>query len=406
MEGFVAYTDNSEPPQLFKKWVAVGVVAAVLRRKCFLNWGYMTFFPNMYIVLCGPSGCRKGTAMGPGYDMLRELGIKMSAESITREALIRELKNSGDSFVDAKNGKITPHCSLTVFSQELTVFLGYNNHALMADLADWYDCRSSWTYRTKNMGTDDITNIWVNLMGATTPELVQTTLPLDAIGGGLTSRIIFVYEEKKGKSCPTPFLTQQEVQLRQILVNDLEQISMIGGEFRITKEFLHTWIEWYHWQEAHPPFKDSRFAGYIERRPTHMLKLSIIMSAMRKDSNNIITEQDFNSARALMEETEVKMPRTLGGMGKSANADVTTKVLAILASQKQVKRSELLQTFYHDADKDTMNKVLATLESMKAIEIRSVKGDAMIYYTYKQQSLNTDGTPISSVQKTNEEKGD
>jgi len=53
-----------------------------------------------------------------------------------------------------------------------------------------------------------------------------------------------------------------------------------------------------------------------------------------------------------------------------------------------------------------MNKVLATLESMKAIEIRSVKGDAMIYYTYKQQSLNTDGTPISSVQKTNEEKGD
>jgi len=114
----------------------------------------------MYIVLVGPSGkCRKGTAMGFGMKFLREMGIKMAAESTTREALCRDLKQSNDTKVDISTGDLQLHSSLTIYSQELTVFLGYNNQALMSDLTDWYDCRDAWTYRTKNQGTDDIVGV-------------------------------------------------------------------------------------------------------------------------------------------------------------------------------------------------------------------------------------------------------
>lgn len=384
LDAYLEYTDNQEAPTLYHKWCAVHVVAAVLQRKCFLNWGYITFYPNFYIVLVGPAGkCRKGTAMGPAYHMLRELGIKMAAEAITREALIRELKQSNGTQVDPVTGKMYLHSSLSIFSPELVVFLGHNNQQLISDLTDWFDCRDRWTYRTKNMGTDDIVGVWVNLLGATTPDLLQTTLPLNAIGGGLTSRMIFVYERQKRKIVPVPFLSKKTQELGQQLTVDLENIAMISGEFRITKDFLDFWVDWYTAQADNPPFQDPRFDGYIERRPTHILKLSMIMNAFRKEGNQVITADDLKAAITLLEETEVMMPQTFGGVGKSQNVDITNKVLTILAEKKTVMRSELLRLFYHDADRDTMDKVLSTLAAMGAAKVTITTNDAKIEYTYK-----------------------
>ena len=56
IEGYLAYTEDSEPPQLFKEWCAVSVIAAALQRKCKLEWGTTVFYPNLYIVLTAPAG--------------------------------------------------------------------------------------------------------------------------------------------------------------------------------------------------------------------------------------------------------------------------------------------------------------------------------------------------------------
>jgi len=37
------------------------------------SMGEFDVFPNNYIVLVGPSGCRKGTAMGVGYKFLSKI---------------------------------------------------------------------------------------------------------------------------------------------------------------------------------------------------------------------------------------------------------------------------------------------------------------------------------------------
>tara|TARA_R100000808_G_C2139349_1_gene147290 strand:- start:803 stop:1981 length:1179 start_codon:yes stop_codon:yes gene_type:complete len=383
ISAYMQYVDNTEPPDQYKMWVAISTIASVLQRKCYLDWGPMVFYPNMYIVLCGPSGkARKSTAMGPGMKMLRTLGVKLAAESVTREALIRELKNSNATQVDPDDGSMHLHASLTVVSPELTVFLGYNNSALLSDLTDWYDCRDRWTYRTKNMGTDDIVGVWVNLIGATTPELLQTTMPRDAIGGGLTSRIIFVYEEKKGKIVPAPFLSPEEVELREWLVTDLEKIGMLSGEFKITKKFLDKWIEWYTAQEDNPPFKDLRFSGYIERRPNHVLKLCIILSASEGDSK-VITDKHLDRALKILGKTEKKMPYTFSGVGKMETADVMARVMATIATNGTMTFSSLLETYYYDADQDTLQKILATLSAMKYCTLKYNSKECIITYNKK-----------------------
>ena len=141
---YLAYTENTEPPNSYHVWTAISVIASALQRKVWLNWGHESIYPNMYIVLIGPSGrCRKGTAMNIGKRLLVAIkDVTITAESVTREALIRLMKGAINNMTDPRHpSRITVHCSITVISEELAVFLGQNDVRFLSNLTDWYDSR-------------------------------------------------------------------------------------------------------------------------------------------------------------------------------------------------------------------------------------------------------------------------
>ncbi len=376
------YTEESEPPKMFHLWSGISTIAAALQRKCWLQWGTLTFYPNMYIVLVAPSGrCRKGTAMSPTRDLMDSLGIRLAAEATTRESLIRELKKCNSTTTDPITGDQTFHSSLTIHSQELTVFLGYDNKQLMSDLTDWYDCRNRWTYRTKTQGEDDIIGVWVNLFGATTPDLIQNTMPMDAIGGGLTSRMIFIYESQKYKTSVYP---EASAELYKQLLIDLEQINMMAGQFKVDKDFVDLWSEWYPAQEYNPPFEDSKLAGYIERRPNHVMKMAMVLSASRS-SDLTIVGGDLDRAIKLLEAVEGKMPMVFRGMGTSSISSVMHRVMSMVAMEGRVEEPRLIATFLNDADDFTMDRVLKTLSRMRFVKIIERQGQPReIVYTKEE----------------------
>jgi len=164
IDSFMEFTKESEPPDSFRLWTAISVIAAALQRKVKISWGHITWYPNMYIILVGPSASRKGTAMGPGYDLLMDLGVTLAAQATSRQALISRMKNSTQSELN-EEGKMEFHSSLTIFSKEFTVFLGYHNRELMSDLCDWYDCERRWKYETISRQTEEIIGVWVNIIG-------------------------------------------------------------------------------------------------------------------------------------------------------------------------------------------------------------------------------------------------
>lgn len=384
INNYLVYTEDSEPPTSFKEWCAVSVIAAALQRKCWLSWGSIPFFPNLYIVLTAPAGkARKGTAMAPARKFLEALELPMAAEAVTREALIRTLKESEQ--MTPMDGERPPciHSSLTVFSPELTVFLGYNNVQLMSDLTDWFDCSSKWVYRTKTAGVDEINGVFLNLIGATTPDLIRSTLPLDAIGGGLTSRMIFVYEEKKGKIVPFPFLSPEQEGLGNDLRYDIELIHNLKGKFTVTKPFLELWGDWYVAQEGKSPFGYSAsraFDGYIERRPTQILKLSMIMNASRTDSMQI-DEEDLSRAIALLERAEKKMPKVFGGVGLSQQSNLTYKIIETICIHEGITLSDLIKRFIYDGSQEEITNILNTLVMGGLLKLDTTNGVPQYFST-------------------------
>lgn len=368
IESYLALTENTEPPRMFREWIAVSVLASVLKRKCFTFWGDITFYPNMYIVLVGPSGkCRKGTAMTTGVWFLRQMGVTLAAEAITREALIQELAGTQD--IAVIDGKQVLHASLTIYSQELTVFLGYNNLQLLSDITDWYDCRDPWIYRTKGSGTDTIAGVWVNLIGATTPSLVREALPRDAIGGGLSSRIIFVYEEDRDKDIPFPFYTEEQKKLRQTLLEDLAEISTLNGGFKVAENFMDPYMTWYLHQAKNPRFVDPNFDGYVQRRPNHVMKLCMILSAAQRE-DMVITGDIFQQAVNLLERTEINMPKVFSGYGSSPYAEVMHRIMGYIATVGETTEGDLLRTFYSDiTDQRQLHAMLTVMKQMAFISL-------------------------------------
>jgi len=375
--GYLQYTSNTEPTMMYHLWSAISVIAAVLQRKCFLEWGTLTFYPNMYVVLVGPPAARKGTAMNMARPFLEQLSVGVAAEAITREALIRELNNSGSTEITS-DGSMIFHASLTIWSQELTVFLGYQNQQLMSDLTDWYDCRDKWIYRTKHEGVDEIDGVYVNLFGATTPDLIKSTLPLDAIGGGLTSRMIFVHERNKGKVVPYPDLGPTGYELEPKLQSDLARIHAMNGRFRTNSAFMEKWVKWYPSQEGRHKFEDTRFEGYLERRANHVMKLSMIVNASRTE-DMVITEGDLTRAIAILTETEENMASTFSGVGELSYSTVMEKISRDIVSNRTMLASEILRKYRSDVDKWRLDTVLETFSAQKRFKIISLPdGDIRI----------------------------
>jgi len=388
LSGYIEYTKSTEPPLSYHTWIGIAMLASSLQRRVYHAWGSELIYPNMYIVLVGPAGrCRKGTALKLGKDILEKMPIHFTSECIIREQLIRKMVQSTDSFIDPDTKIVKYHSSMTIVSPELSVFLGKNNPKFMADLTDWYDSGNSWTYETKHQGTDSIQGLCFNILAATAPDWWVEILPEAAIGGGFTSRIIFVVEEEKGKTVAKPIYGQKEIILSKALTEDLERICTLAGEYEFAEDAEDYYISWYEVQDKEMrngrfPIQDTRFYAYCDRRATHLRKLCMCLAASRSD-NLIISVDTIDRALKILEATERKMPKAFGGFGSNKMAGVTEKILRLLVKKKQVSRSKILAEFYLSVDYHDLLLIQETLAKMGAIRVieQPHTGDAVYEYT-------------------------
>jgi hypothetical protein len=374
LDDYLSYTENTEPPRSYHLWVGISVVAAVMQRKCWMTFNISPLHPNLFVILVGPSGrARKGTAMSYGVDLLRKIpSIKLVAQKVTEQQLIKDLQDSMDSYINPVNNSPVYHSSMTVFSGELAVFLGTGNIDFLALLTNIYDSEDQWEYRTKTKGINVIKGVCLNFLGGTAPDWIQGMIPRAAIGGGFTSRVIFVVEREMRKAVADPTPTPRELKMRDNLKHDLEKIHTLRGEFKFMDDAFEMYSDWYINQTANPPIESQQFDGYCSRRATHARKLSMILSACRGD-DMLIMREDLERAINILEATEKTMPKAFSGLGKARYSELTEAVMQYLVNLPNpiIKHSAILRHFFPDIDEYTLNIVIETLTKMQVIKLAS-----------------------------------
>ncbi len=359
-------------------------------------WGHTCVYANLYIVLVGPSAhARKAEPIDIVRWILEELNVSVVEEDITEEALIQELKRAEVSFLDEETGNFKWQSAVTACAEELSVFLGERNTRLHAYLTNWYDSRDKWTRRTKLSTTEEIVGMCFNLLSSTAPDWLPYILSKESIGGGFTSRCIFVVEERKRKTVTDPNKDMADPALRESLIYDLEIINSINGRYRFSPDALAAYESWYEGEDAkiksgRDLIPDPSLKGYEGRRPTHVKKIAMCLCASYKDDLTIELD-DFEKALSLMLTTEKKMPRAFAGMGTAKNIESTERIIEYIKHRKVVKHSELMQAFYRNIDDAAAESIITVLRQMKIIKMSILSGSDDRKYTYIGENGGREG---------------
>jgi len=383
---YLKYTEDTEAPRSYHTWTAISCIAGALARKVYFEFGSDKKYPNFYVILVGPSGkVRKGLAMGIGEDIFKQLNLELAAEAVTREALLIRMNKAKKNYLNP-DGSQGVHSSITLFSKEFATLTGVKNVKFLADLTDWYDSHEIWTNDTKNKGTDKIEGMFLNILAAVAPDWLPQILPLEAVGGGFTSRCVFIVATDKEKIIALP--PPRDAKLRLALIEDLKDIRGITGNFVFDDDATKAYAEWYTTaerkkQEGIYPIEDPRFNSYCERRATHMMKLSMIVCAAH-GNDRIITVDMFKQALSYLEEAESKMTDVFGGVGLNELAQKTNMLLQHLRKHKRVSRQDVLTKFYRDISWSDLLDIEQTMSAMGVVRIENLvwKGVQGTVYTY------------------------
>jgi hypothetical protein len=385
LTAYKAFTQYSESPASFHEWVGIGCIAASLQRKVWMTWGHSTIYPNQYIVIVGPSGqSRKGEAITIGRSMIESLGIPMIGEDNSMESIIRDMVTSVQTFM--LGTQVFNHSSVCLFAEELAVTLGQQDVSRLAYFTNWYDSRDKWTRRTKHQGHDEVVGMCINLVAATAPDWLPSILPQEAVGGGFTSRVVFVVEEGKRRIVSDPNKYPVDKELKKRLEHDLEQIHLLVGEMHFDKDAQKDYEKWYEseerkWQAGGHQLSGVQFGSYFARRATHVKKIAMALSASR-GNDRVVSHLDFLRSRSLLEHTERRMPQVYKGIGTGRIVREVEAVLELLRAKGEISRAEILKVLFRMLDDRTLDEVIRTLEAMRVLKSeRKAGGDWVYKYT-------------------------
>lgn len=351
INGYLEFNSSSEAPEAFLEWSAISTVAAVLQRKVWLQRGLYKTYPNLYILLVGPPATGKGIAMSPGRNLLAEIGISLSPQTLTKRALIDAFIECTIENVDAE----LAHSSLSLFSPEIATFFTNTDPDFIYTLTDIYDSGmasgGSWVDRTGAYGERVVPNIWFNLIGGTTKDTLHKLMNREIIDSGLASRIIFVYAGRKRHHIAFPELSANALNIENELLHDLFEIQALEGQFTMTHDYKEFYTKWYEKFDKpdNYPLKDKQFQDYCGRRGSlHIPKLALIVSAS-ESSKQILDVCHFERALTMIEKIEELMPFVLGGMGSlGLEGHIMLRIKELVEFFDTVNYIRILSEFQND----------------------------------------------------------
>ena len=299
------------------------MLAGALRRRVWIDQGYFQWTPNFYIIFVAPPGIvSKSTTASIGSRLLRQIpDITFGPDAVTWQALTQALADSTQEVL-MPDGLGHPMSCITIISSEFGTFLDPSNREMVDVLVSLWDGQiGTWEKSTKTQGSDLVVNPWINIIACTTPSWIAQNFPEYMVGGGFTSRCIWVYGETKrhlvaypGKHIPKNF-EQQAANL----VHDLEAISLMTGEYKLSQSAEEWGEQWYtdHYAgRSNTKLDEQRWGGYWARKQTHIHKLAMVLAA--SESNElVIHKHHLVRAQNAVDYMEQDMPKVFELIGKS-----------------------------------------------------------------------------------------
>jgi hypothetical protein len=379
IEEVLESTKKFETPRRFYYWSTLAAISAVLKDRVWFDMGgNYNCYPNIYVLLYGPSGIRKGPAVALAEDLVSRVdNTRVIDGRSSIEAVIKEL---GTAITRPGKEMIKDACGFMVASELSSSIIG--NNAAMDIMTNLYDRKyneKEWKYRLKVGESARLMKPTITWLAATNEALFRDFVPEKNLHGGLIGRMFVITETKKHTTNSLMF--RHEVPDKPKLAARLKEISRLQGEFQMDDDVRHAVDAWYNKfdKETAPLLNDD--TGFVSRVGDFVVTIAMLISSGRRCDKKIEVSDVLEATNVILP-LIVPTKRVVNSVKKNDASLVTKRalVLTYLSNRPEFceERGKLLQNLGLQVDSEDLDKIAQYMIQMNVLTIDS-SGGRIVY---------------------------
>lgn len=345
LQEYELYTSGHEIPELYSRWVGLGLIACVLKQNIWLDMGTFKLYPNIFLIIVDEAAAGKSHAIEKfGLDLLRKADSKDASNNrlyiynqrITSAAMIKSMaqlyKDKG------------VHC-VTVVAEELGFFtdMSGDNMNISNVLIKTFD-NGDLSSETIARSLDFTPNAQLNIIGGTTPGSLKDSVGKKFLETGALSRMIFIHSEELSEPMPFPIPPSGNRMRKEYLADDLNEFKTLRGAFQWSKGAIEHYEGWY--CQTYKDLEIRKDKLLVKRIASKMLKIAMILSVARK--HNLTLElSDIIDAISMRNQALNNYTYIDNKLMMNEFGDKIESLLSIIKTNKKIRHSDLLRKTHH-----------------------------------------------------------
>lgn len=352
---YCTFTERSEAPLVYHLFSALVAIGATVGRRVWFDMGIYQLFPNLCIIILGPSGIKKTSASNIAVHMLQFLGqTKVYSEKLTPEQLVESLKENAQGLI---------------YAPEMAVFLGRQRYmeGVIPLITRLMDCPNVWSSETIGRGKTTLNDVAVSSIMCSTVDWFVNNTTEDMVGGGFIPRNILVAQDDSPRSEDIPRAEDPKEKERIIL--EISAVHDIKGQMSLAPNVRTAHREWYHSHKiAAKSLEHEILSTYYQRKPDHAKRVAFCLH-LAEHNNLTLCIDCFTRAINILDWVEGFIPGLLQQMFKTSSGHSSDLVLnAIRASGGVIDHSEMLRRLQYRFNAAELKPILNGLRDSGQVD--------------------------------------
>jgi len=372
-------TSEYEAPRRFYYWAALSAVSAVLKDNVYFDMAKAyKLYPNIYVLLYGPSGVRKGPAIALAekvvkrVDNTRVINGRSSIEAIIKELGTFTTRKGKDPLKDASGFVVASELSSSIISNPSAM-------DIMTNLYDRIWNEGEWKYKLKVGESHTLNNPTITWLSGTNEALFKDFVPEKNIHGGLIGRMFMVSETKPHRLNSLMF-NPQIVPNYDDMASLLFPISQLKGEFEMDVGLREEIDKWYinFRTTIEPQLMDE--TGFVPRILDFIMKNAMLIAAGRR-AELLLKAEDIKEAMEVTLPLIVPTKRASQALKKvdPSKQEQRGLVLHYIANCEGATctRQTILKNLGLKLDHEDLDKVITLMLQMNVVSVQSLGGEVV-----------------------------
>jgi hypothetical protein len=330
---YLQYSESNEAPQEYHRWAALSCLSHLIGPRVHTHMGgFLSFYPNLYIMLVGEPGTMKTTAMLQAKELLDHFPkIAHSPASASKEAVVK-LMADDESPCRGKfqwtDGKSVEYSQLALFASEIISLLNAsgNPSGMIEFLTDVWD-RSGRNYEQSFIkGKTIIKRPFVSILACLTPSTLQQLVNTKVVSTGMSRRCVF--DTFNGViTNPRSFIevTEEQQKAWAWCIEHGKKLSNISGAFDWTPEAKAFYSAWYNsFKPTISSVKSEILRNFYMTKPEYVIKLSMLLSLAKSTPSLVHEVELFETALKLVTSVEQGAVDLFDSAGRNELAPVAS----------------------------------------------------------------------------------